>query len=133
VVDFLNEHRQNWFTLNDLDQVTGEIVDNPLPQMIYTWEGLSDDEKLALSLMAETIGDEYSFVSAGEIRVAVRSNNYPVNLSENSIRLTLEELFRREILDKNSMDGFRFKMDMLRLWIRRAHSVWQVVNEVRTR
>jgi ligand-binding sensor domain-containing protein len=131
-VDYLNEHRQNWVTLNDLDKVVAEILDNPLPQMIYSWDGMSDDEKLVLSLLAETLPDESSFAAASELRMAVRSNNYPVNLSENTIRLTLEETFRREIVDKDSADGFRFKMDLLRLWVKRAHSIWQVVNEVRT-
>jgi len=55
-----------------------------------------------------------------------------VNLSENTIRLTLEEMFRRELLEKESGDGFRFKIDLFRLWIRRSHSIWQVVKEVRT-
>ena len=48
------------------------------------------------------------------------------------MRLTLEEMFRRELLDKDPADGFRFKIDLFRLWIRRSHSIWQVVKEVRT-
>ena len=70
--------------------------------------------------------------TAGELRASVRGNDYPVNLSENTIRLTLEEMFRRELLEKDPADGFRFKIDLLRLWIRRSHSIWQVVKEVRT-
>ena len=46
--------------------------------------------------------------------------------------MTLEEMFRRELLDKNASDGFRIKIDLFRLWIRRSHSIWQVVKEVRT-
>jgi hypothetical protein len=41
-------------------------------------------------------------------------------------------MFRRELLEKDPADGFRFKIDLLRLWIRRSHSIWQVVKEVRT-
>jgi hypothetical protein len=59
-------------------------------------------------------------------------NEYPVHLSETTIRLTLEEMFRRELLDKDSVDGFRFRIDLFRLWVRRAHSIWQVINEART-
>jgi ligand-binding sensor domain-containing protein len=132
VVDYLNEHRQNWVTSADLQRVIADIVDNPLPQMIYTWDGLSDDEKLVLSLLAETLVDGNPFATAHELRTSVRINDYPVNLSENTIRLTLEEMFRRELLEKDNFDGFRFKIDLLRLWIRRSHSIWQVVKEVRT-
>ena len=132
VVDYMNEHKQNWLTLADLKPVITDIVDNPLPQMIYAWDGLSDDEKLGLSLMGETLADGAAYATAQELRASVKANDYPVNLSENTIRLTLEEMFRRELLEKDSDDRFRFKIDLLRLWIRRSHSIWQVVKEVRT-
>lgn len=132
VVDYMNEHRQNWLTLADLKLVITDIVDNPLPQMIYAWDGLSDDEKLGLSLLAETLSDGMLYATATSLRTSVKANDYPVNLSENTIRLTLEEMFRRELLEKDFSDGYRFKIDLLRLWIRRSHSIWQVVKEVRT-
>ena len=93
---------------------------------------LSDDEKLGLSLLGEVLSDGVAYATAGELRASVKANDYPVNLSENTIRLTLEEMFRRELLEKDSADGFRIKIDLLRLWIRRSHSIWQVVKEVRT-
>lgn len=132
VVDFMNEHRQNWVTVVDLGHVITEIIDNPLPQMIYSWDALSDDEKLGLSLLGEVLTDGVEYATAAELRASVKANDYPVNLSENTIRLTLEEMFRRELLEKDAEDGFRFKVDLLRLWIRRSHSIWQVVKEVRT-
>jgi ligand-binding sensor domain-containing protein/AAA+ ATPase superfamily predicted ATPase len=132
LVDYLNEHRQNWVSMGDLNRVVEEIVDNPLPQMIYTWDGLSDDEKLVLSLLAEMLSSGDDYRTAAELRASAKLNNYPVNLSENTIRLTLEEMFRREILDKDANGGFRFKLDLLRLWVHRAHSIWQVAGEVRT-
>lgn len=132
LVDHMNEHRQNWVTVADLKQVIAEIVDNPLPQMIYTWDALSDDEKIVLSLAGEILADGMAFATARNIRASVQTNEYPVHLSENTIRLTLEEMFRRELLEKDPSEGFRFKIDLLRLWIRRSHSIWQVVKEVRT-
>ncbi|HUK91631.1 MAG TPA: two-component regulator propeller domain-containing protein, partial [Blastocatellia bacterium] len=131
-VDFLNEAERNWVVVADLKRIIDDVVDNPLPQMIYTWEGLSDDEKIVLSLLAETLPDGNLLVTAAQLCRSVELNNYPVHLSENTIRLTLEEMFRREMLDKDSLDGFRLKMDLFRLWVRRSHSIWQVVNEVRT-
>jgi hypothetical protein len=119
-------------TLSDLRHVIADIVDNPLPQMIYTWDALSDDEKLVLSLLAGALEEGNSYATAYELRASVKMNEYPVHLSENTIRLTLEEMFRREILEKNSTEGFLFKIDLFRLWIRRSHSIWQVVKEVRT-
>lgn len=132
-VDYLNEHQQNWVTVADIQHVIADVVDNPLPQMIYTWDVLSDDEKLVLSLLAEVLPDGIYYATSHELRASVRTNQYPVNLSENTIRVTLEEMFRRELVEKDATDRFRFKIDLFRLWIRRSHSIWQVVKEVRTR
>ncbi len=132
IVDYMNEHEQNYITLADLQHVTADITDNPLPQMIYTWDALSDDEKLVMSLLADALPDGNDFATAYDLRVVVKANEYPVNLSETTIRMTLEEMFRRELLDKNASEGFRIKIDLFRLWIRRSHSIWQVVKEVRT-
>jgi hypothetical protein len=132
-VDYMNEHRRNWTVLSDLDRIVADIVDNPLPQMIYSWEGLSDDEKIVASVLAERLGGGSAFSTAAELRTRIKSNNYPVDLSEDTIRLTLEEMLRREILDGDAGDGFRFRMDLLRQWIQTSHSIWQVINEVRTR
>jgi ligand-binding sensor domain-containing protein len=132
MVDYLNEQEQNWVTIAGLTHVIADIVDNPLPQMIYTWDVLSDDEKLVLSLLAETLPDGNDYATARELRASVKANDYPVNLSENTMRLTLEEMFRRELIEKDAVDGFRFKIDLFRLWVRRSHSIWQVVKEVRT-
>jgi ligand-binding sensor domain-containing protein len=131
-VDYLNETRRNWVVVADLKHIIDDILDNPLPQMIYAWDGLSDDEKIALSLLAESLPDGSLFATAAQLRGSVDLNDYPVHLSENTIRLTLEEMFRREMLDKDAIDGFKLKMDLFRLWVRRSHSIWQVVNEVRT-
>jgi ligand-binding sensor domain-containing protein len=131
-VDYMNEHRRNWIVLSDLGHILDDIVDNPLPQMIYAWEGFSDDEKMVASVLAERLGNGSAFSTAADLKTRIKSNNYPVHLSEHTIRLTLEEMLRREILDKDAGDGFRFRMDLFREWVQSSHSIWQVINEVRT-
>jgi ligand-binding sensor domain-containing protein len=132
-VDYMNEHRRNWIVLSDLDSIVDDIVDNPLPHMIYAWEGLSDDEKMVASVLAERLGGGSAFSNAAELKTRIKSGSYPVHLSEHTVRLTLEEMLRREILDRDSGDGFRFRIDLFREWVQTSHSIWQVINEVRTR
>jgi hypothetical protein len=131
IVDDLNEHKRNAVTLKDLARVTAEIVDHPLPQMIYFWDGLSSDEKVVLSLLCAVLDDrdELSWVSSGDLAAYIDREEIPVDLSENTIHLTLEEMFRTEILDKNVLEGYRVRIDLLRSWIRRSHSIWQVLKE----
>jgi hypothetical protein len=75
----MNEHQQNWVTVADLGRVITDIVDNPLPQMIYAWDALSDDEKLALSLLGEVLADGSPYATAAAA-ASVQANDYPVNL-----------------------------------------------------
>ncbi|MBX7220406.1 MAG: carboxypeptidase regulatory-like domain-containing protein [Blastocatellia bacterium] len=131
IVDYLNEEKRNFILRSDLQAIIAEIVDNPLPQMIYFWEGLSDDEKLVLSLLAEILPDHQGKATAAKLARVILRNEYPVTLSENSIRLTLEELYRSEILTKDD-EAFAYRIDLKRHWIKRSHSIWQVVREVKT-
>ncbi len=133
IVDFLNEQERHYVLRADVLTIVEEVVNNPLPQMIYFWEALSDDEKLVLALVADTLVDEQDVVSSTRLAARITECSYPMTLSEATIRLTLEELFRRELLEKYGADAFAYRVDLLRYWIRRSHSVWQVVGEVRSR
>jgi ligand-binding sensor domain-containing protein len=132
IVDHLNEWKRNYVLRADLKQVIDEIIDNPLPQMIYVWEGFSDDEKLVMSLLAEVLDDQDAAATSAQIARAIAREGYPVKLSENTIRLTLEELFRIDVLKKIGDEAFCFRIDLLRRWIKYSHSIWRVVREVRT-
>lgn len=131
-VDYLNENKRNYFLKADLKHVIDEIIDNPLPQMIYFWDGFGDDEKLVMSLLAEVLMDANNSVTASRIAKAIQQENYPVRLSTDTIRLTLEELARVDVLKKIGDETFCFRIDLLRLWIKKSHSIWRVVREVRT-
>ncbi len=129
VVDYLNEHEKNAITMRELNGVVDEIIDHPLPQMIYFWDALSADEKVVLSLLAHTLDAprERSWATAADIGDVAARERAPVDLSENTIHLTLEELFRTDVLEKNPFEAYRFRIDLLRLWIRRSHSIWEVI------
>jgi hypothetical protein len=131
IVDYLNENKRNYILKSDLVQIVNEIIDNPLPQMIYFWEGFSDDEKVVMSLLAEVIKETAGQADAAQVVEAVNREKYPVRLSVDTIRLTLEELFRQDVLRKVGEEAFAFRIDLLRQWIKRSHSIWSVVREVR--
>ncbi|MBL8152238.1 MAG: hypothetical protein JNN15_20125, partial [Blastocatellia bacterium] len=127
IVDHLNEWKRNYVLKSDLKVITEEIIDNPLPQMIYFWEGFNDDEKLVMSLLAEVLLDSDSVANSRQLIEAIKRENYPVNLSEHTIRLTLEELFRADVLKKVEDENFFFRIDLFRPWIKQSHSIWRVV------
>ena len=58
---------------------------------------------------------------------------YPLDLDKAHIETTLEKLFKHEMLLRRDIGNEReyaFRMDLWRLWIRRQHSVWQVMREL---
>jgi hypothetical protein len=110
----------------------GSLVDNPLPQMIFLWDALDRDEKLALALLAETLPDDRSHATVEDIRRLIRRREYPLDLNKASIATALEKLFKSEMVlrsDATAPPGYAFRMDLWRLWIKRQHSVWQVMRE----
>jgi hypothetical protein len=132
LVDQLNEHHTTEATHGSLATVVDGIVNNPLPQMIFLWDGLERNEKLVLSLLAECLEDAMSFAGVENLARHLRRRQYPLELDRASIATTLEKLFKSELLlrdDRGSAHAYAFRMDLWRLWIRRQHSVWQVMRE----
>ena len=130
LVDHLNEQRSNHATSEIVGTVVDGIINNPLPQMIFLWDGLDRDEKLVLALLAESLLNENAHAAANDVSRTQRE--YPVELSKVSISTALEKLFKSEMLlrdDATSPPGYAFRMDLWRLWVRRQHSVWQVMRE----
>lgn len=132
IVDHLNEHRSSSATHETLSGVVDGIINNPLPQMIFLWDELERNEKLVLALLAECLSDGEAHTGAEELMRHLRRRQYPLELDKAHVATTLEKLFKSDFLlrhDEGSTHQYAFRMDLWRLWIRRQHSVWQVMRE----
>lgn len=133
LVDRLNEIRSRTATRTVLDEVVSYLIENPLPQMIFLWDSLEPDEKVVLALLAEGLDDPAAHAGAGDLLRRVRRHEYPLEIGRARMATVLEKLFKQELLLKAGAAAapvYAFRMDLWRLWIRRMHSVWQVVREV---
>jgi hypothetical protein len=132
LVDHLNEDRINTATSHMVDDVVTGIVQNPFPQMIFLWEGLEDREKLVMALLAEVLSDDKDRAEPKHLVEKISTAKYPLDLDNAAISTSLEKLFKQEILLKTeaSAAAYAFRMDLWRLWVRRMHSVWQVMREI---
>jgi hypothetical protein len=132
LVDWLNENATHEATREAVNAVSDGLVENPLPQMIFLWDTLARDEKLVLSLLAETLADENAFANVRQLVRTITRRDYPLDLDASRIAPALEKLFKEdELLLKNddAVPGYAFRMDLWRRWIRRMHSVWQVMRQ----
>ena len=131
LVDHLNDNCSNHASKESIAEVANGIVNNPLPQMIFLWDSLERDEKLVLALLAEALEDESALVSEKRLRHLIAERKYPLKLDRVQISQNLEKLFKTELLLKSDAypPAYGFRMDLWRMWIRRMHSVWQVMRE----
>ncbi|MFQ5677512.1 MAG: hypothetical protein ACE5G1_16605, partial [bacterium] len=129
IVDHLNDEGKNHIDKQDLKVIADEIMENPLPQMIYFWNSLSNNKKLVLSLLAELLKDENTSVEAKQIEKRCKKRELGINASVQAINTTLENLFHGQFVNKTT-DGYSFKMDLFRGWIKRDHSIWSVIKDV---
>jgi hypothetical protein len=133
LVDLLNERKTRKATLAVLGEVVQGLVSNPLPQMIFLWDSLETDEKLTLALLAEALPNDRDHAADAALARLIRRRDYPLEMDRSRIAVALENLFRTELLSKNDSGqppSYAFRMDLWRSWIRRMHSVWQVMREI---
>jgi hypothetical protein len=131
LVDRLNELHRYGVVAEDIRAVVDEIIENPLPQMIFSWNALSDLEKLSLSIAAELGTDGSRPVSGRDIIGYLERENVGYRLDPNELNKALENLFHCDVLQKQAGgDAYTFKMDLWRFWVKRMHSVWQVIDEM---
>ena len=133
LVDLLNDQQTRTATREQVSQVVDNLVNNPLPQMIFLWDSLGRDEKLVLSILAETLPGEADWAGQPQISRTIATRKYPLDLDAHRIESALDKLFgEHELLLKDAAHppGYAFRMDLWRLWIRRMHSVWQVMREL---
>jgi len=53
----------------------------------------------------------------------------PLAVHEAQLQMTCDRLFEMELLEKSPKREFRYRVDLLRHWVRRTHSIWQVAKE----
>ena len=131
MVEVLNELQTNVVDRKIGEAVVQRAVENPPPQLLYQWAGFSGSEKLVLSALATLLKTPQGYVSANRIDRSIRSlpEDQRQQLDRAHTSMHLEALRQRLLLDRDQT-RYRFRMDLLRLWIQIEHNVWNVLNEI---
>jgi len=130
LIDLLMEDERNEPTKEDLQVIVKGIVDNPLPQMIYSWNSLSEGNKILLSSLAGVLDGPQAWAGPGEVIQYFRKSKLGLPYKREEVLILLEETYHKEYLEKQENNLYRFRMDLPRRWIRREHSIWKVAKEV---
>jgi hypothetical protein len=129
-VDYLNEKREFAVALPQLSEIVGLVLNNPPPPLNHLWENLSLPEKTGVAGLAHVLTGEDQYASIETV-----IENMPAELRAEAgdpvtFRSALDHLGREDWLERNDRGAYRFRLDLLRLWIGREHSVWQVADEL---
>ncbi len=131
LVDLLNEENRRKIFATDVNLVVAEIIENPLPHMIFAWSSLDAMERMILSCLATVAAEPGTFVNVTDLQDFPRRENLGFAFEGNRLREATERLFGQDLLIKNSSgDAYAFKMDLWRQWVGRMHSTWQVLDEI---
>ncbi len=130
LVDLLIEDERDNPGRADLESVVRDIIENPLPQMIYSWNSLSDWTKFALSALAGTLDSPGDRSDVNGVYRYLKTSKIVLPFKRERINVLLEEAYQKEFLDKDEDNGYAFRMDLYRRWIRKEHSIWKVLKEV---
>ncbi|RMH81751.1 MAG: hypothetical protein D6681_17705, partial [Calditrichaeota bacterium] len=129
LVDHCNGRRLGYVNTDTLTAVIEEILENPLPHMFYFWNELSAREQLTLALLADLLSHPDHLLTTEQFRRALSSRPYGFWANLLPVKRLFRELEQRRILYRRE-GACAFRMDLLRLWIRREKSIWRVMQEV---
>jgi hypothetical protein len=129
VVDYLNGAMRNRLEKEDLEEVVRTIVDNPPPQLIYEWDNLNPQEMITISLLSEESQGPGMGITAEELAEAIRENDYPLTMKADAIHIALESLYNSKWLERDEEGAYHIRVDLFRQWIRRARSIWRLVED----
>jgi AAA+ ATPase superfamily predicted ATPase len=131
IIDRLNELRKHDATAEDVKEVVDEIIENPLPQMVFTWDMLTEVEKLAMATVAELTREGEKIVTPSQVLSYPGKVEYEYRFVKAALLETLEGLFHDDFLHKDkAREAYSFRMDLWRRWVRRMHSFWEVASEI---
>jgi GAF domain-containing protein len=117
-IDLLNKQRRGY-------QVTEEHLDSALEEtLVYNatlenlWEiEIDEDDRKVLKTLAQLSGDEQTWVTMPELckQLGLDENRVSKSLE----RLVTQQLIVRSQLPDQEQDGYRYGIDLLRLWVMR--------------
>ena len=121
MVTALNHLRQATVTDQIVEDVITRILDNPPPQLDFAWDQLSELNRVLLRGIASALATPDAFV---DLQNAINAlpPDYQEGLPRQRHRLhnALVSLIHRDWLE-HAHDGYRLKVDLYRLWVRREH------------
>lgn len=126
IVDAALQESQPTVSLAAVQEAVADLVENPLPHMIYLWNEANHAERLVLAGLAAFLTDSDAWLRPDDVTAQLEAHHS--GLTPDQVRTALAGLVRQELLERQD-DRFRYRIDFLRHWIAQDHSLWQTLAE----
>lgn len=115
-------------TVHDVDEVLAEVMERATATLKFEWDESTPEERLVLVACVEALGSARQPIQVGDVEQILRS--YTIPLPRGDIVRALQNLVARETL--LGRDGYRFAVEIMRLWVQQQKRMEWVQEEVRS-
>lgn len=124
IVDYCNEKRKVYVTINDVNIVSREVMLTGQFHFDWLWDQISPEDRVALSVLAEGEKDDGRWLSLAELEDIYRHNGIP--FSREYLRTSLKTLLEADFIESGTGNGkesvfdssrFRIPVGLTREWL----------------
>ena len=129
-IDFLNQNHEFAVGGEQLAKAVQTVLNNPPPPLNHVWEGFSIHEKIAATAMASELYNEVDYIGVEEIQKTLPDELSALVGNRVDLVRALEKLVHEDWVERSEQGKYRYRIDLLRLWIRREHTIWHLADEL---
>ncbi|MBI4232944.1 MAG: ATP-binding protein [Chloroflexi bacterium] len=115
-------------TVQDVESVLSEVMERATANLKFEWDESVPEERLVLVACAEAAGATNQPVDEEQVEKTLLTYNIP--LPPGDMVRALKNLVARELL--LGPEGYRFAVDILRMWVQQQKRMQWVMEEVRS-
>lgn len=116
--------KQNYVTIEDVNDVLEDVVVAGTSHFQYFWERIEQVEQIVLLTLAKILS--LQSVSA-PLDIMKYLQQYHYEISEQKLREILEKFLKEEVLEQKTSSHYRFKVDLVRFWCEKNKEVYEVL------
>lgn len=137
IVDYCNEKRKTYVTINDINVVLREVMQTGQFHFDWLWDQISPEEHVALSALAEGGKDEGRWLTLVEIEEIYRHNRIP--FKREYLLASLKTLIDADLIESESnatrdmisdSSRYRIAVGLTRMWLRKEKPLEMVRKEM---
>jgi HEAT repeat protein len=126
LVKYQTKEKQSYVTIEDVNDVLGEVVIAGTYHFQYVWEGLARLERIVLLTLTKILSSQ-SVSTVADIIKYLQQHHFEI--TEQRTREILKELLKKEIIDQKMSDCYTFKVELIKLWCEKNKKLYEIMEE----